>query len=122
MSEAAQRNWRQAMGRGFRGKCPHCGEGRLFRAFLKPSTGCERCGEVYEGKHRVDDFAAYVVIFIVGHVTVPLLWPSLVVGLTLLLIQPVKGALIGQQWAMRLHGFDPEGDGDDTGFAPAPRQ
>ncbi len=134
-----KRDWRQAMARGFRGKCPHCGEGQLFRAFLKPTAGCESCGEAYENRHRVDDFAAYVVIFIVGHLTVPLflyldadvhwpmwihmvLWPSIVLTLTLLLIQPVKGALIAQQWAMRLHGFDPEGDVHDAGFAPAPKQ
>jgi uncharacterized protein (DUF983 family) len=130
------RNWRQAMKRGFSGKCPHCGEGKLFRAFLKPVTACQACGEAFAEKHRADDLPAYIVIFIVGHLTIPLflyadsdvhwpiwlhmaIWPSLVLVLTLLLLQPVKGALIAQQWAMRLHGFDPESE--ETGSDPAPK-
>jgi uncharacterized protein (DUF983 family) len=133
---AEKRDWRQAMSRGFRNRCPNCGEGKLFRAFLKPTASCASCGEGYEDKHRVDDFASYVVIFIVGHLVVPLflfadrdvlwplwvhmaLWPGLVLVLSLLLIQPVKGALIAQQWAMRLHGFDPEGDVHDAVPPPA---
>jgi uncharacterized protein (DUF983 family) len=123
MSALEHRNWRQAMARGFRGQCPSCGKGKLFRSFLKPTAACTHCGEAYENRHRVDDFASYVVIFIVGHITVPLflyadsdvhwpmwihmvLWPSLVLVLSIGLLQPVKGALIAQQWAMRLHGFD----------------
>ncbi|MCA0420344.1 MAG: DUF983 domain-containing protein, partial [Proteobacteria bacterium] len=39
------RDWRQAVARGLRGRCPHCGKGRLFRAFLKPVDRCEACGE-----------------------------------------------------------------------------
>ena len=35
----------QAMWRGFRGRCPACGEGRLFRAFLKVNESCSECGE-----------------------------------------------------------------------------
>ena len=26
--------------------------------------------------------------------------------LSLLLLQPVKGAVVGMQWALRMHGFD----------------
>ncbi len=131
-----KRDWKQAMKRGFVGRCPQCGEGKLFRAFLKPTASCEHCGEAYDGLHRVDDFATYVVIFIVGHLVVPLflftdrdvlwpmwihmiLWPGLVLLLSVLLIQPVKGALIAQQWAMRLHGFDPDGDIHDAPLAKA---
>jgi uncharacterized protein (DUF983 family) len=119
------RDLRQAMWCGFRNRCPKCGEGKLFRAFLKPVPACTQCGEAYDGLHRVDDFATYVVMFIVGHLVVPLflftdrdvlwpiwihmvLWPGLVLLLSLVLIQPVKGALIAQQWAMRLHGFGPD--------------
>jgi uncharacterized protein (DUF983 family) len=117
---------------GLAGRCPHCGEGRLFRAFLKPAAACERCGERYEGRHRADDFPAYIVIFIVGHIVVPMflladrdvhwplwihmtLWPSLVLALSLLLLQPVKGALIGLQWALRMHDFADEGGSRERG-------
>jgi uncharacterized protein (DUF983 family) len=112
----------QAMRRGFFGSCPHCGEGRLFRAFLKVADRCPNCGEELH-HHRADDFPAYVVIIIVGHILVPLvlavetelappywvsmlLWPSLTVILVLTLLQPVKGAIVGLQWALGMHGFE----------------
>jgi uncharacterized protein (DUF983 family) len=34
-----------------------------------------------------------------------LVWPTLTLFLALLLLQPVKGAIIGLQWALRMHGF-----------------
>jgi uncharacterized protein (DUF983 family) len=115
-------NARQAMARGARGRCPHCGEGGLFRAFLKVSDRCTNCGEELH-HHRADDFPAYLVIVIVGHIVVPLvlavetqcappywfsmtLWPSLTAVLSLALLQPVKGAVVGLQWAMGMHGFE----------------
>ena len=117
----------QAMWRGFRCRCPHCGEGRLFKAFLKPVESCERCHEKLDG-HRSDDLPPYVTIMLVGHIIVPIIlatemsanpwplwvhfavWLPLTLVLTLLLMQPVKGAIIAMQWGMRLHGFDPQGD------------
>jgi uncharacterized protein (DUF983 family) len=112
----------QAMRRGFFSSCPHCGKGRLFRAFLKVADRCPGCGEELH-HHRADDFPAYVVILIVGHIMVPLvlvvetefappywfsmlLWPSLTAILVLALLQPVKGAVVGLQWAMGMHGFE----------------
>ena len=112
----------QAMKRGFFGRCPHCGEGRLFRAFLKVADHCPKCGEALH-HHRADDFPAYVVIVIVGHIMVPLvlltethyappywlsmaLWPALTMVLGLALLQPVKGAIVGLQWAVGMHGFE----------------
>ena len=62
--------WR-AMWRGFRGRCPQCAQGRLFRAFLKVADHCPVCGEALH-HHRADDAPAYFVILIVGHVVVPL--------------------------------------------------
>jgi hypothetical protein len=41
------------------------------------------------------------------------LWLPLTIGMSLALIQPIKGALVGLQWAQRMHGFKPaESDGD----------
>ena len=117
-----------AFKRGLRGRCPRCGEGKLFRAFLKVDDHCSVCGLDYS-PHRADDLPAYLVIVIVGHIVVPtILWietdysPSvalqlsiylpLTLILSLLLLQPVKGAVVGVQWALRMHGFDennPEG-------------
>jgi uncharacterized protein (DUF983 family) len=111
-----------AMKRGFRGRCPRCGEGKLFRAFLKVDNNCSACGLDFT-PHRADDLPAYLVIVIVGHLLVPVIlwvetsysppvWLQLSIYLpftfiaSLLLLQPVKGAVVGMQWALRMHGFD----------------
>ena len=108
--------------RGFRGRCPRCGEGKLFRAFLKVDNRCSVCGLDFT-PHRADDLPAYLVIVIVGHIMVPLALfietnysPPVALQLaiympatllaSLLLLQPVKGAVVGIQWALRMHGFD----------------
>ncbi len=57
--------------RGFRGRCPRCGEGKLFRAFLKVDNNCSVCGLDFT-PHRADDLPAYLVIVIVGHIVVPI--------------------------------------------------
>lgn len=117
-----RRDLKQAMLRGLRGRCPACGEGKLFRAYLKTNDVCPACGlELHH--HRADDFPAYLVIVIVGHIVVPLVvaveqnfsppylvhlavWLPLTLGMSLALLQPVKGAIVGLQWAFRMHGFD----------------
>jgi uncharacterized protein (DUF983 family) len=107
--------------RGFCGRCPRCGEGRLFRAFLKVDDACSVCG-LDLTPQRADDLPAYLVILIVGHIVVltalwietdysPPVWLQLAVYLpftsiaSLILLQPVKGAVVGMQWALRMHGF-----------------
>jgi uncharacterized protein (DUF983 family) len=119
---AEKRDLWTAMKRGFRGRCPRCGEGKLFRAFLKVDNSCSACGLDYT-PHRADDLPAYLVIVIVGHIMIPLIlwietdysppvWLQLSIYLPLTLIaslallQPVKGAVVGFQWALRMHGFD----------------
>ncbi|HSZ94818.1 MAG TPA: DUF983 domain-containing protein [Bradyrhizobium sp.] len=114
----------QALKRGFRGRCPRCGEGKLFRAFLKTADSCSVCGQDFT-PHRADDLPAYLVIVIVGHIVVPLALmietnysPPVALQLavylpitffaSLGLLQPVKGAVVGMQWALRMHGFDEE--------------
>lgn len=107
--------------RGFTGRCPNCGKGRLFRAFLKVADHCETCGEPFR-YHRADDFPAYLVIILLGHIVVPIaMWieiaysPSywlqaaiglpLIVGMAIGLLQPLKGAVVALQWHMGMHGF-----------------
>src|SRR5215210_317381 len=111
-----------ALRRGLAGRCPYCGRGRLFRAFLKVADQCDVCGEELHHQ-RADDFPAYLVIVIVGHLVVPLvlhvemayepaywvhavLWLPLTLALALLLIQPIKGAVIALQWRAGMHGFE----------------
>jgi uncharacterized protein (DUF983 family) len=123
-----KRNVWTAMRRGFRGRCPRCGEGKLFRAFLKVDNNCSVCGLDFT-PHRADDLPAYLVIVIVGHILVPIIlwietdyappvWLQLSIYLPVTLIaslgllQPVKGAVVGMQWALRMHGFDENAPGD----------
>ena len=110
-----------ALWRGLRGKCPKCGEGHLFRKFVKVADACDRCGEAFY-HHRADDFPAYLVIILVGHFIVPLtmyveiayspaywiqvaLWLPLILVMSVGLLQPVKGAVVALQWYFGMHGF-----------------
>jgi uncharacterized protein (DUF983 family) len=127
LDPAAKRDVWTAMKRGFVGRCPNCGEGKLFRAFLKVDDHCSVCGQDFSA-HRADDLPAYLVIVIVGHLLVPIIlwietdysppvWLQLSIYLpvtliaSLALLQPVKGAVVGLQWAFRMHGFG-EGNTD----------
>lgn len=106
---------------GLAGRCPACGAAPLFRRFLKPEDHCRACGQDWTPQ-QADDFPAYIVIFIVGHLLVPFVvtvnldfdpplaaqmigWPLATVILSMLLIQPVKGAVIAWQWSRRMHGL-----------------
>jgi len=121
-----------AMKRGFLGRCPHCGEGKLFRAFVKPVDRCAVCGEEMF-HHRADDLPAYLDIAIVGHVVLGgfmgvemtsnwsmwqhlAVWVPVTLILALGLLQPIKGAVIGLQWAFYMHGFG--GETDDIEMHP----
>lgn len=109
------------LSRGMRCKCPKCGEGKLFSKWLKVVDHCSACGEEFH-HHKADDFPAYVVIFILGHVMVswalwledafsPPTWVHLAttlpltVLLSLIMLQPVKGIIVALQWRMGMHGF-----------------
>ena len=104
-ASADKRSVWSALKRGWRGRCPRCGEGKLFRAFLKVDDHCSVCGLDFT-PHRADDLPAYLVIVIVGHIVVPLvllietnyappIWLQLAIYLpltlvlSLLLLQPV---------------------------------
>ncbi|PSM20008.1 MULTISPECIES: DUF983 domain-containing protein [Nitratireductor] len=111
----------QAMKRGFLGRCPKCGEGRMFARFLRTAERCDACGEEFH-HHRADDLPAYLVVVVVGHVIVGAfmgveatttlstwqhlaIWVPITILSALALLQPTKGAVVGLQWALRMHGF-----------------
>jgi uncharacterized protein (DUF983 family) len=128
--DMSERDGWTAMLRGWRGHCPNCGKGRMFCAFLKVADRCPACAEALHHQ-RADDAPAYFVILIVGHIVVPIalsvetafapsywlhaaLWTPLTLGLSLYLLQPIKGTLVALQWALRMHGFNPaQRDGDE---------
>lgn len=96
-----------------------------MHAYLKVNDACSICEQPLH-HHRADDAPAYLTILIVGHLMAPLLhvvfttWrPEPLTlftifavgctGLSLYLLPRIKGAVIGFQWARRMHGF---GDSD----------
>lgn len=129
--------WR-AVRRGFRGLCPACGEGKMFRAYLKVSDTCPSCGEELH-HHRADDAPPYFTLLITGHVVGSLLlladtlwpdaplwlhmalWPTLALVMSLWLLPIVKGGLIANQWALRMHGFDRAARGEPYAAAATVR-
>ena len=95
-------------------RCPRCGGGRLFRGFLEVAERCAACGLDLRAQDSGDGPAVFVV-FILGFVVVGLailvefvftppywvhvvLWPPVVVGLSLLMLRPLKAALIASQF------------------------
>ena len=104
------------MTRGFVGRCPNCGEGKLFYRYLKVSPACPACGHDLD-QYPSDDGPAYFTIFVVGHLVVaPLLalsviksWSPflllafalpIVAAAALALLPFIKGAWIGLLWAV----------------------
>jgi uncharacterized protein (DUF983 family) len=108
--------------RGLTGKCPCCGEGRLFDAYLKVTPRCETCGEDLSHQ-RADDAPPYLTVVIVGHFIVAgilafeeiwtdapialvvIVWALAAAAASLALLPRIKGAMVGYQWSFRMHGF-----------------
>jgi uncharacterized protein (DUF983 family) len=116
-----ERDVATAMFRGWRHTCPACGKGALYRKYLKVADACPACSEELH-HHRADDAPPYFTILIVGHIVgagvlmleqayAPdtwvhyVIWLPLLLSMTLLMLPRIKGALVGLQWALRLHGF-----------------
>ncbi len=110
-----------AMIRGMRLKCPKCGIGRMFSSYLKVADNCPACGEALHHQ-RADDAPPYFTMFIVCHIVVAgvliaekalapsfwthiAIWFPITIVMSLILLPMIKGALIGLQWALRMHGF-----------------
>lgn len=123
------RSWLRAVGRGLRKKCPQCGRGSLFAGYSKTAAACPACNLDLTG-HRADDAPPYLTILVVGHIAIPLalamkqlfdpplwlqfaIWTPAMLLATFLFLPMSKGAMIGLQWANRMHGFaGPDADPD----------
>jgi len=97
-----------------RGRCPRCGQGRLFKGFLDTAPACTACGLDYKFIDSGDGPAVFVILLI-GFVVVglalyvevtwqpplwlhALLWLPSTLILSLGLLRPLKGLMIGLQY------------------------
>jgi uncharacterized protein (DUF983 family) len=99
---------------GLKGACPRCGRGKLFSGYLTVATSCASCGLDFSFADSGDGAAWFVMLFacVVGVGSIlgievaysPAWWvhalaavPLLVI-LPMILLRPVKGMLLCQQW------------------------
>jgi uncharacterized protein (DUF983 family) len=121
VSDLPERDAWISLKRGWRQTCPSCNKGRLYKSYLKVNDACPACAAELHHQ-RADDAPPYFTMLITGHVVVggilameqafaPPTWVQLAIWLPLLcllslwLLPRIKGALIGYQWANRMHGF-----------------
>lgn len=104
-----------AIWRGFRGRCPHCGRGRILTGYIAPVPVCEVCEEDLT-PYRTADFAPYLVVFVIGLIFTPLTVAlsmhgdgrgglliaimATAVATALFLLPRAKGAAIALLWAL----------------------
>ena len=102
---------------GAAGRCPHCGQGHLFKGFLGIAPVCDSCG--YDlSKADSGDGPAVFLIFILGFLVVPMalwvsmtvdwplwlhaiVWSIVVLALTLGMLRPAKAYVVALQYRYR---------------------
>jgi uncharacterized protein (DUF983 family) len=105
------------LGVGLNGRCPCCGQGRLFKGFLNLAPRCSACGLDFSFADSADGPAVFVIL-IVGFIVAgaallteiaysPPIWVHLIVWLPLVLVlclgmlRPLKGVLVALQYHHR---------------------
>lgn len=99
------------------GRCPRCGQGKLFDGYLKVAPKCSRCGLEYSFAEAGDGAAWFVMLIagtlaVAGVLFVELTWQPaywvhalvaipLAVLLPLAILRPIKGVLINRQYQTR---------------------
>lgn len=100
---------------GMKGRCPRCGQGRMFSGLLSVAKRCGVCGLDYSFADSGDGPAVFVILLI-GFIVVGLalwmevsygpplwlhllLWIPLTVVLSLIALRMIKGAMIALQFA-----------------------
>ena len=99
---------------GLRGRCPRCGQGRMFDGFLTLKPRCEACGLNYSFADPADGPAFFVMMFVCVPAVAfalwlelayePPFWLHLVTTLPLILVtcipplRPLKGWLVAAQF------------------------
>lgn len=99
---------------GLAGKCPRCGRGKLFDGYLTVAKSCQSCGLSYSFADAGDGAAWFVMLSVcivgVGSILgieiayAPTFWVHILLAIPILivvpliLLRPVKGVLLCQQW------------------------
>lgn len=99
---------------GWRGRCPRCGEGRMFHGFLDVREKCENCGLDYKFADAGDGPAVFVTLIggfvllgmalYVQMVFSPPVWLLMLIfapvtlGVCIGMLRPLKGLLIALQY------------------------
>jgi uncharacterized protein (DUF983 family) len=99
---------------GFAGRCPRCGDGKMFSSFLTVAPRCEACGLDYSFADAGDGPAVFVIMIagalVLGLALIiqfswePPVWVHLVttlplgLGICLFLLRALKGVLIALQY------------------------
>ncbi len=108
--EGPTRSTAGLFGLGMRGRCPRCGEGRLFDGFLDISDRCGACGLGFGG-HDAGDGPAVFGVLVIGAVVVGLalwlelalapptwvhlvLWTPLILLGSVAILRPLKGVTL----------------------------
>ena len=115
--DGAQHAPQQPVPTGLKGRCPRCGQGRLFSGFLTLAPSCSACGLDYGFADSADGPALFIMTavgFIVAGAALiveiahsppiwvhVVLWGPLVLILCLGLLRPLKGMLVALQFANR---------------------
>lgn len=100
---------------GLMGRCPNCGEGRLFDGYLKVAARCEACGFDLARADSGDGPAVFVILiagfavsfaalFVEVTIRPPIwvhmiIWLPLTLILSLALVRPLKGVMLAAQFA-----------------------
>ncbi len=101
---------------GIKSKCPRCGRGKLFSGYLTVAKSCNVCGLDFSFADAGDGAAWFVMLFAcvfgVGSILgvevayQPLWWVHVLIAIPILiviptlLLRPMKGVLLAQQWRM----------------------
>ncbi|CDP50001.1 ZINC-FINGER PROTEIN [Devosia sp. DBB001] len=117
-NQPTRSSWQRAAFNGLKCRCPNCGRGKLYARYLEPVEHCDVCGEAYGDRYQVGLLLPFIVVTVLGHILVfalleaarlrinPLLslaiFIPIVLVVSLLLLPPVKGALIGILWFSQL--------------------
>lgn len=99
---------------GLAGRCPRCGQGKLFSGFLKVADRCSKC-DLDLSKADSADGPAFFIMLLVPALIIPiamwvefsyqpplwlhaLLWTPLIIGLSVALLRPLKGVMVALQF------------------------